>query len=188
MARTLPDKKRQGSTAAGVARNGAAAPEQAALAVAERAAAAAYPAPTAMPVMLPDEALDGIAAPATALSDDIGPSTRRDDAAIVEAPVREATATSDLARAGSRAGRTLQGHIEADWRSIKGWVWDPTTPAERIRLELLDGETRLATTVAGENRPGLILSGIGDGRQLQHGIGRPAAPAGAPCIAPALCR
>src|SRR5438876_292042 len=58
----------------------------------------------------------------------------------------------------------LQGHIEADWRSIKGWVWDPTTPAERIRLELLDGEARLATTVAGENRPGLILSGIGDGR------------------------
>jgi len=142
----------------------------------------------AMPVMPADEAVQAIAAPAAALSDTIRPSEGRDGAAIAEAPVREAAAAADLAGAGSRAGRILQGHIEADWRSIKGWVWDPATPAERICLELLDGETRLATTVAGENRPGLILSGIGDGRQLQHGIGRPAAPAGAPCIAPALCR
>jgi glycosyltransferase involved in cell wall biosynthesis len=142
MARTLQDKNRHGSTAA----------------------AAAQPAMMAMPVTAADDAAQGIGAPPVDLSDDIGPSNGRDSAAIAQAPVRDAAATSDLAIAGSRAGRTLQGHIEADWRSIKGWVWDPTTPAERIRLELLDGDTRLATTVANENRPGLILSGIGDGR------------------------
>jgi hypothetical protein len=135
--------------------------------VGERGATAAQPAVMAMPDMQVDDAVQATGAPAAALSDDLGPSTGRDGAGIVEAPVREAVTTADLARAGFRAGRALQGHIEADGRSIKGWVWDPTTPAERIRLVLLDGETRLATTVASENRPGLILSGIGDGR---HGF------------------
>src|SRR5712691_3488664 len=150
MARTLQDTKRQGSTAA--ARNGAAPSGQTTLAVGERRAAAAQRAVMAMPVMPADEAVQAIAAPAAALSDTIRPSEGRDGAAIAEAPVREAAAAADLAGAGSRAGRILQGHIEADWRSIKGWVWDPATPAERICLELLDGETRLATTVASESR------------------------------------
>src|SRR2546428_7128168 len=130
MVRTLQDKKRQGSTAA--ARNGAAASGQATLGVGERGAAAT-PAVMAMPVILADDAVPAIGAPAAALSDDNRPSNGRDGAAIAEAPGREVTATSDLLRAGSRAGRTLQGHCDADWRSIKGWVWDPTTPAERIR-------------------------------------------------------
>ena len=167
MARTLQDRNRHGSTTAAVARNGAAASEQTAFVVGERGAAAEQPAAMAMSVMPSEDATRGIGAPAAALSDEIRPSTGRDGAAIAGAPLPEAIATSDLATAGSGARRTLQGHIEADWRSIKGWVWDPTTPTERIRLELLDGDTRLATTVASENRPGLILSGIGDGR---HGF------------------
>jgi len=66
------------------------------------------------------------------------------------------------------ARHPLHGYIdEASWTGIKGWVWDPQLPTERIRLELIEGETRLATALASENRPGLILSGIGDGR---HGF------------------
>src|SRR5271170_8284422 len=38
--------------------------------------------------------------------------------------------------------RRLQGQIDTvDWAAVNGWVWDPDTPRERIRLELVDGET-----------------------------------------------
>ena len=74
----------------------------------------------------------------------------------------------DTAGRAPAAPHPLHGYIdEASWTGIKGWVWDPQLPTERIRLELMDGETRLATALASENRPGLILSGIGDGR---HGF------------------
>jgi hypothetical protein len=78
------------------------------------------------------------------------------------------TAAPDVAAPERPAPHPLHGYIdEASWTGIKGWVWDPQLPTERIRLELMDGETRLATALASENRPGLILSGIGDGR---HGF------------------
>jgi glycosyltransferase involved in cell wall biosynthesis len=64
--------------------------------------------------------------------------------------------------------RRLQGHIDTvDWAAVNGWVWDPETPGERIRLELVDGETPLVTTIASDHRPELVKRGIGDGK---HGF------------------
>src|SRR3981189_3216695 len=64
--------------------------------------------------------------------------------------------------------RPLHGCIdEVKSTGIKGGAWGRQTRGERIRLELVEGETRLATVVAREDRPGLTLSGIGDGR---HGF------------------
>ena len=64
--------------------------------------------------------------------------------------------------------RTLQGRIEKAGRTgIEGWVWDPYAPTERIRLELAEGETRLAAVVADVDRPELVRLGCGDGR---HGF------------------
>ncbi len=61
--------------------------------------------------------------------------------------------------------RSLKGHIDQASRSlIEGWVWDPKTPHERIKLELLDADRRLALTTADGNRPSLVNVGIGDGR------------------------
>ena len=55
----------------------------------------------------------------------------------------------------------------ADWTGIRGWVWDPQEPQKRIALELLDGDTVLATVLASEYREDLEQAGIGDGR---HGF------------------
>ncbi|HVB18614.1 MAG TPA: hypothetical protein VNF04_18960, partial [Stellaceae bacterium] len=62
----------------------------------------------------------------------------------------------------------LQGTIDAaDWTGIRGWIWDPRQPQRRIALELLDGDTPLATVVASDYRKDLEQAGIGDGR---HGF------------------
>src|SRR3984893_18248739 len=74
----------------------------------------------------------------------------------------------DSAAAQHRADRTLHGFIdEANAAAIRGWAWDPKAPGEGIRLELVADDVPLLTAIAGENRPGLVLSGIGDGR---HGF------------------
>ena len=75
-----------------------------------------------------------------------------------------------------RPSRTLQGYIdEANAAAIRGWAWDPQAPGERIRLELVEGDVALLTPIANEDRPGLVMSGIGDGRHgfdiaLAHGL------------------
>ncbi|HVC54865.1 MAG TPA: glycosyltransferase [Stellaceae bacterium] len=62
----------------------------------------------------------------------------------------------------------LQCNIDiADWTGIRGWVWSPQRPQQRIALELLDGDTLLATVLASEYREDLEEAGIGDGR---HGF------------------
>jgi GT2 family glycosyltransferase/glycosyltransferase involved in cell wall biosynthesis len=62
-------------------------------------------------------------------------------------------------------GPPLQGYIdEANSSRIKGWVWNPQQPESRITLELVDGDTRLATALANQYRPDLRQVGIGDGR------------------------
>jgi GT2 family glycosyltransferase/glycosyltransferase involved in cell wall biosynthesis len=62
----------------------------------------------------------------------------------------------------------LQSHVDfADWTGVKGWSWDPAAPHRRVALDLLDGETVLATVTASEYRPDLEEFGIGDGR---HGF------------------
>src|SRR5439155_20647465 len=88
--------------------------------------------------------------------------------AAIAAPPAEEIARLDVGEMEPAAPRPLHGYIdEANWTGIKGWVWDPQRPTERIRLELVEGATRLVMALASENRPGLILSGIGDGR---HGF------------------
>ena len=59
----------------------------------------------------------------------------------------------------------LQSNIDfADWTGIRGWVWDRQEPQKRLTLELLDGDTTLATVLASEYRLDLEQAGIGDGR------------------------
>jgi glycosyltransferase involved in cell wall biosynthesis len=60
--------------------------------------------------------------------------------------------------------RALKGHVDlARWPFVKGWVWDPELPNERIRLVLAESGNRLLTTVASVNRPDIAMAGIGDG-------------------------
>jgi hypothetical protein len=64
--------------------------------------------------------------------------------------------------------RVLQGKIDQATRSvIQGWVWNPETPEERIRVELVKDGTTLATAVASNRRSELVAHGIGDG---QYGL------------------
>jgi|HubBroStandDraft_4_1064222.scaffolds.fasta_scaffold00645_7 hypothetical protein len=62
------------------------------------------------------------------------------------------------------AERVLKGHIDlARWPRVKGWVWDPAVPGQRIRLDLVEGRNRLLTTAASVSRPDIAMAGIGDG-------------------------
>jgi hypothetical protein len=80
-------------------------------------------------------------------------------------------AVPQQAPAGARA---LSGVIDrATWTVISGWARDPETPDRRVRLELVEGETPLATVVASDDRPDLALAGVGDGR---HGFAFALAP------------
>ncbi len=82
-------------------------------------------------------------------------------------PQPDAFAVDD-AEAQIGAQPALLGNIdEATWTTIEGWVWDPEAPEERIRLELVEGETQLAMAVASDDRPDLVQAGVGDGR---HGF------------------
>ena len=72
---------------------------------------------------------------------------------------------------GGALSDALESFLDyADWTGIRGWIWDPERPQERIRLRLLDGETVLATITADAYRPDLERAGIGDGR---HGFSIP---------------
>src|SRR5579863_4717066 len=77
---------------------------------------------------------------------------------------REALAADRGDPATAEAHR-LRAYIdEAGCNRITGWVWDPQQPQERIALELLDGDTRLAAVRANQFRADLRQAGIGDGR------------------------
>jgi GT2 family glycosyltransferase len=79
----------------------------------------------------------------------------------IDRPANESRGVPDRAS-------TLQSDINsADWTGIRGWVWDPQEPQKRVALELLDGNTALATVVADDYRADLEQAGIGDGR---HGF------------------
>ena len=74
----------------------------------------------------------------------------------------------DQSRSAPSGDSTLQSDINAaDWTGVRGWVWDPQEPQGQIALELLDGDTVLATISASDYRPDLEEAGIGDGR---HGF------------------
>jgi O-antigen biosynthesis protein len=58
----------------------------------------------------------------------------------------------------------LQSAVDAaDWTRVKGWIWNPAAPEQRIELELLDGDTLLTTVVADQYRADLEQAGFGDG-------------------------
>jgi glycosyltransferase involved in cell wall biosynthesis len=97
-------------------------------------------------------------------ADQEAPSAALESSAIPESSGREEETTSEVASASLQTHRTLEGQIDTvDWAAVNGWVWDPKTPGERIRLELVDGETPLATTIASVRRSELVKRGIGDG-------------------------
>src|SRR5438132_7589764 len=86
----------------------------------------------------------------------------------VSQDIGQDSALSDIGQGALAPARPLHGYIdEVKPTGIKGWAWNPQRPSERIRLELIEGDVRLATAIANEDRPGLVLSGIGDGR---HGF------------------
>jgi glycosyltransferase involved in cell wall biosynthesis len=104
---------------------------------------------------------DGPAAPAAVLPT----QTELTIPAVAGLPPRHDAPAAYNAEAQPGAQRSLRGHIdEATRTTIRGWVWDPETPGERIWLELVEGEAQLATAVASDDRPDLALAGIGDGR------------------------
>ncbi len=111
--------------------------------------------------------IDGAAQQAA--SQDAQPNATHDrDHGGALAPVRSARGTqASPAKAGlppRRGRRALQGDIDgATWPVIQGWVWDPESPEERIRLELVEGETTLATAIASNGRSDIVERGIGDG-------------------------
>jgi glycosyltransferase involved in cell wall biosynthesis len=107
------------------------------------------------------------AAVTTPTADDVGrdaADVRAGDAAPAAGPAPQ---TID-------ALRPLRGSVDRVNRaSVEGWVWDPKRPGERIQVELLEGDTQLATAVANIARPDLIPAAIGDGR---HGFSIPLRP------------
>jgi glycosyltransferase involved in cell wall biosynthesis len=99
-----------------------------------------------------------------AAPDQEAPSASLESSAIPESSGREDETSSEVASASLETRRTLEGQIDTvDWAAVNGWVWDPKTPGERIRLELVDGETALATATASAHRSELVKRGIGDG-------------------------
>jgi glycosyltransferase involved in cell wall biosynthesis len=82
--------------------------------------------------------------------------------ALTAAPPEEIAGGAGVSPSGRRE---LRGRIEkATTATIGGWAWDPQVPDKRIRLELVEGEKRLAVAVADRFRQELVPLGCGDGR------------------------
>ena len=58
-------------------------------------------------------------------------------------------------------------HDVADCTNIAGWAWDSTLPTTPVSVDIYDGNTLIATTLAGNFRQDLRDAGIGDGN---HGF------------------
>jgi glycosyltransferase involved in cell wall biosynthesis len=99
---------------------------------------------------------------------DFAPSSQQNPQAVGQEQLlaaRQSSAVSEIVSAPLQIHRKLEGHIDTvDWVAVNGWVWDPDTPGERIRLELADGDIPLVTAIANDHRPELVRGGIGDGR------------------------
>jgi hypothetical protein len=65
---------------------------------------------------------------------------------------------------GSSYGGNLEG---VSCAVIGGWVWDKNQPSKALTVEILDGNTVVATTTAGNFRQDLLNAGKGNG---QHGF------------------
>ena len=56
---------------------------------------------------------------------------------------------------------------QAELSRILGWAWDAARPDAAVAVDLIDGDARIATSVAGDFRQDLLDAGIGNGR---HGF------------------
>src|SRR5689334_2501813 len=98
-------------------------------------------------------------------SADVGEHVPAMTVATDEARVQDGVLASEF---GPATPTGLQGRIEKIGKTgIEGWVWNPRAPGERIRLELVEGETCLKSALAADERPDLVQLGCGDGR---HGF------------------
>ncbi len=150
MARTSTRGKRQGKTGSSVEQCDAAAPSL------EEDIASAAPVLGPMPIDRGHETL--------ALADREMLVRGWEGSAVDNAPGRDGPPAFKAVSAPVQTRHRLQGQIDTvDWAAVNGWVWDPNRPGKRIRLELVDGETPLLTTVASSHRPELARRGIGDG-------------------------
>src|SRR5260370_36089864 len=60
---------------------------------------------------------------------------------------------TDRNEKASPAAEALQGYIdEANGNRVTGWIWNRLHPGERIAVELIDGNTRLASVMANQYR------------------------------------
>ncbi len=93
------------------------------------------------------------------------PAPRGTDVATPAVAAAEIPQLSGREQGGTKLGPSLRCAVDAAaWNGISGWIWNPRVPAERVTLELLDGETVLAAVVADRSRPDLAKAGMGDGR------------------------
>jgi hypothetical protein len=61
-------------------------------------------------------------------------------------------------------GSPIEGSLDrADYQRIEGWVWERDHPNSPVEVEIYDGETRLATILAGVFRPDLLAAHKGNG-------------------------
>jgi hypothetical protein len=77
----------------------------------------------------------------------------------VESPERRANRA--IAAGGERA---VDGRIDLIRNGVvDGWAWDPSTPAERVHLQVLLDDEVVGSAVAELPRPSLAAAGVGDG-------------------------
>src|SRR5712692_4966940 len=85
--------------------------------------------------------------------------------ASVHLPEQHEPAVTNGSEQATQTAEALQGYIdEANGNRITGWIWNRLHPGEPIAVELIDGNTRLASVVANQYRSDLRQAGIGDGR------------------------
>jgi hypothetical protein len=59
----------------------------------------------------------------------------------------------------------LEGHLDvADADQLAGWAWDPARPEVRLKIDLVDGDTKLQTVPADVFREDLVRNKKGDGK------------------------
>jgi hypothetical protein len=106
---------------------------------------------------------------------DNGSSTGNSGGTSNSAPANS-TANSPAKKTGNQpaANTNFEGNVEAaNCESVVGWVWDRTQPNAPLKVDVYDGETKLATLTAEAPRQDLTKAGIGNG---SHGFLYPIPP------------
>jgi hypothetical protein len=72
--------------------------------------------------------------------------------------------TKSQATASAGGDETVGALDGFDAVSIHGWAWDPKQPNAAIKLDIYDGDTKLATVLADEERADLVKDKLGNGK------------------------